>query len=77
MLELLTRGDFVKIWLLDGKRVAVYNDYDHCGKCGRRLKSERSRALGFGPECLWNHRAFRKPIMKILIAIPAGKEAEH
>jgi hypothetical protein len=28
------------------------NEHEICGRCGRKLKTEKSRAEGFGPKCL-------------------------
>lgn len=30
---------------------------EYCGRCGRKLKSERSRETGFGPVCKRKHDA--------------------
>lgn len=32
------------------------NEHEKCGRCGRKLKTEKSRTNGFGPVCKrkWN-----------------------
>ena len=33
------------------------NDIKECERCGRKLKSEKSKKAGFGPVCLRKHEA--------------------
>ena len=37
---------------LDNKGKPVIKEYDRCLRCGRKLKDEKYRKIGFGPVCM-------------------------
>jgi len=53
-----------KTWLFNGKLVTTFNEFRECVKCGRSLKSDRSKLLGMGSGC---RCAVRKSAKIILI----------
>lgn len=36
-------------------------EYTHCRRCGRKLKTDEARQIGFGPICLEKMKNSKKP----------------
>ena len=57
-----------KTWLVNGREVTTWSDYDRCLRCGHKLRSPISRARGYGQECeakkVWN----AGPVAKIFVS---------
>jgi hypothetical protein len=48
--------------------------YDRCLRCGRSLKGDKSRSLGYGPTCYQRHLKDIKPKTKKLCNVTNCKE---
>ena len=55
--------------LPDGREVKVWQEYQSCLRCGKPLKSARSKRSGYGPCCKIKKNPFAYPIIQVLIVV--------